>query len=160
MLVRKKKQLQSEQLLYFVGITFTVISLPATSGGQIFLPFFKIAVPKHPFQGRTDGGFLRQIAFSKNFLRFRGCNWPLSVGISEGTFWASRIKTLYRKNFFQNFCKNRVRFGFSIPNKWRIKFFLKKIFEKSSEMGVHFDPLCPNEWRGLLQNKKFLKTTR
>ena len=86
MLVRKKKLLQSEQLLYFVGITFTVISLPATSGGQIFLPFFKIALPKHPFQVGTDGGFLRQIAFSKNFLRFRGCNWPLSVGISEGAF--------------------------------------------------------------------------
>jgi hypothetical protein len=60
MLVRKKKLLQSEQLLYFVGITFTVISLPATSGGQIFLPFFGITIPKSPFPvGTSEGMFLR-----------------------------------------------------------------------------------------------------
>ena len=37
--------------------------MPATPGGQIFLPFFKITVPKHPFQVGTDVDNLRQTAF-------------------------------------------------------------------------------------------------
>ena len=39
----------------------------------------------------------------KNFLRFRGCIWLFSVGISEGTFWSSRIKFLNRKKYFSIF---------------------------------------------------------
>jgi len=57
MLVRKKKLLQSEQLLYFVGITFTVISLPAVSSGQIFLPFSNLLSPNALSKGERMGAF-------------------------------------------------------------------------------------------------------
>ena len=33
--------------------------------------------------------------------------------------------------------------GFFVSKK-----YFQEIFEKGVILGVHFDPLCPNEWRG------------
>ena len=91
-----------------------------------FFAFFRDYYPQMPSpSGNKWGDVFETNSLVKKFLRFRGCIRPLSVGISVGSFWASRIKVLNRKNIFQNFCKNRVRIGFQIPNKWRHK----KIFE-------------------------------
>ena len=50
---------------------FSIESVPAYIGGQIFLPFFEITIPKYPLPvGTSEGIFLRQTVFSKNFCLF------------------------------------------------------------------------------------------
>lgn len=104
--------------------------MPATPGGQIFLLFFLDYYPQMPSPDGNKWGDVFEIGslfkkfflfFLKNrlrfgipipnkwrdkiFLRFRGCIWLFSVGISEGTFWASKIKALNQKIFFKIFVK-------------------------------------------------------
>ena len=79
-----KKAAQSEQLLYFVGITFTVISCPPFPAGKFCL--FQNCRPQTPFQVGNGWGLFKINSLFKNFLGFKGCIWLFPVGISERTF--------------------------------------------------------------------------
>ena len=79
----------------------------------------------------------------KIILRFRGCIWLFSVGISEGTFWASRIKALNQKIFFKIFvktgCVSASQFQISEGVLQTAKYFLKQ--------GWNLPVPSGNKWR-------------
>ncbi len=53
-------------------------------------------------------------AYFLSFFKIIIPKCPLPVGTSEGMFLRQIV---FSKKFFAFFLKNRVRFGFSIPNK-------------------------------------------
>ena len=86
----------------------------------------------------------------KIFLRFRGCIWLFSVGISEGTFWASKIKALNQKIFFKIFvktgCVSASQFQISEGVLQTAKYFLKQ--------GWNLPVPSGNKWRGFSEQTK------